>query len=190
MIQWIVLVIMIAPAAQAQFGFAGSASECQTSCTQSGAVQVDLAKRCMCIKTGSIDSCFKISIGKNGPSMTTEGRGKMHPAEGAKYQTKPGNGSTVYDNDAIAMGIPGNDSRGKWIHKTRNCSPGGGLSTKGCVAVPCDKWPVVKHAFLEKNEVVVCGGGNSERGVSPPQYGGESDYNPATRNPYPAGESR
>lgn len=74
-------------------------AECSmtNNCGFNVAVSVDLNSKCMCVK----GNCFLIDIGKNGPSMTTGGAGQLKKAEGAKYQTKPGPGSTGYDNDAI-----------------------------------------------------------------------------------------
>jgi hypothetical protein len=106
----------------------------------------------MCLSTGE---CFKIDIGKNGPNMTNGGQGKTHPAEGAKYQTTSGPGTTGYDKDAIATGIQGNDAVGKWIHKTRGCTQGGNMATKGCIGVPCDVWPLVKKEMGQN--IVICG---------------------------------
>lgn len=128
--------------------------ECSMSanCGFNVAVSVDLNSKCMCVK----GNCFLIGIGKNGPSMTTGGAGQLKEAKGAKYQTKPGPGTTGYDNDAISTGIPGNDNVGKWIHKTRGCSAGGTNSTKGCIAVPCDKWPEVKQQMGQS--LMICGG--------------------------------
>lgn len=145
------------------FGGESARAECSSTCNgTSASVTVDLQNKCMCIK----GKCFLISIGKNGPSMTTGGAGKLGEAKGAKYQTKPGPGSTGYDNDAIAMGIPSNDAVGKWIHKTRGCSPGGSNATKGCIAVPCEHWPDVKKEMGEP--LMVCGGsgGSGSRGNS------------------------
>lgn len=131
-----------------------ASAECSMSanCGFNVAVSVDLNSKCMCVK----GNCFLINIGKNGPSMTTGGSGQLKEAKGAKYQTKPGPGSTSYDNDAISTGIPGNDNVGKWIHKTQGCSPGGSNATKGCIAVPCDKWPEVKQQMGQP--LMICGG--------------------------------
>lgn len=127
-------------------------AQCSSTCQANASVTVDLNAKCMCVK----GKCFLIDIGKNGPSMTAGGGGQLGPAKGAKYQTKSGPGTTSYDNDAIAMGIPSNDAVGKWIHKTRGCSQGGRNATKGCIAVPCDKWPEVKQQMGEP--LMVCGG--------------------------------
>lgn len=141
-----------------------SAQSCNAGCN-GGDVQINLVARCMCYAPGK---CIRISIGRAGPMMTSSGSGVTKPAHGAKFKThtsgngKITRGGTDYDNDAIAMGIPANDSVGKWIHKTPRCAPGGGAVTKGCVAVPCDVWPDVKEALLDENgkgkRLVVCGG--------------------------------
>ena len=126
----------------------------------------------MCLKTGSGSNCFKISIGTNGPRQTDGGIGKITgDVRGARYQTKS-SASASYDNDALKMGIPGNDKLGKWIHKTRNCSSGGTNSTLGCVAVPCDKWPEFKQFAVGKS-LKVCGGGNMSNGYG--RSSGRSD---------------
>lgn len=97
--------------------------------------------------------CFQVGIGKNGPKMTQSGTGTLGEASGAKYRTLK-KATTKYDRDALAMGIPGNDQYGKWIHKTRKCRPTS--TTLGCVAVPCSKWPLVKRAKGRK--VTICNG--------------------------------
>jgi hypothetical protein len=110
-------------------------------------------------------NCFLISIGTGGPNMTASGSGKLGDANGAKYQTKPDKQAepdkntkkVEWDNDALAMGIGPNDAVGKWIHKTRNCAPGGVNVTEGCIAVPCDKWPEVKKQ--KGKDLTVCGSG-------------------------------
>jgi hypothetical protein len=136
----------------------GPAQACSVSTQCNNAptsgISVNLSARCMCIDG---KDCFLISIGSAGPNMTTSGSGTMGSANGAKYQTKSGPGVASYDNDALSMGIGPNDSVGKWIHKTRNCSPGGSASTLGCIAVPCDKWLAVK---AQKGKALsVCGSG-------------------------------
>jgi hypothetical protein len=157
------------------FSFQSFAADvpCQASCPNGGEFFVDLQARCMCIKG---HDCFKINIGKSGPNMTTGGVGKTHPAEGSKYQTKSGPGNTGYDNDAIATGIQGNDAVGKWIHKAGGCIADGSQVTKGCIAVPCDKWPAIKQEMGQS--VVVCGSTTSgTSGTYMKGYGGgESDY--------------
>jgi hypothetical protein len=131
------------------------ANECRVSCAGNSAVKVDLGSRCMCLGW----SCFSVDIGYGGPSMTTQGTGRMvADVRGAKYQTRAVTTSGI-DNDAIRMGIPENDKYGKWIHKTRGCvTPGGGLRTAGCVGVPCEWWPKFK-AMAPGQELTVCGGG-------------------------------
>lgn len=117
---------------------------------------VNLQNRCMCVPLdGGGRECFEIGIGRTGPSMTASGVGKIGEANGAKYQTKPG-ASTGYDNDALAMGIGDNDAVGKWIHKPKNCAPARSYRTKGCIAVDCDKWPLVKKQMGK--QIAVCGG--------------------------------
>jgi hypothetical protein len=134
---------------------AGGSGSCSAQCNNAkpAGITVNLATKCMCVDG---KNCFLINIGTGGPNMTTSGNGKLGDANGAKYQTKPG-ASTSYDNDALAMGIGPNDSAGKWIHKTRNCSPGGSAATLGCIAVPCDKWPEVKKQ--KGKDLTVCGSG-------------------------------
>lgn len=147
-------------------------TECRASCNGEGAVQVDLEQKCMCIdKT----NCFKVSIGKDGPKMTTQGHGKLGKAEGKKYSTKSSS-SSGYDNDAIDMGIPENTEVGKWIHKTSDCGPGGNNSTKGCIAVPCEHWKAVKEEMGE--DIDICGGGApASRGGSGGSGGGSGGGN-------------
>jgi|GEM_PF-4092102 len=133
-------------------------------------VSVNLEKKCMCINMSGSKKCFKIDIGTGGPDMTTSGPGKMHDAEGAKYQTRADVGTTNYDNDAIAMGIGANDSVGKWIHKTQGCSDGGKQATKGCIAVPCKHWTDLKKVFLESKSdsgpnLAVCGSNEGDPSV-------------------------
>lgn len=135
------------------------ANTCTASCPGEGDVEVNLQDKCMCLG----DECFEISIGRNGPEMTASGTGVLAEAEGAKYSTKPGPGSTGYDKDAIRMGIPSNDGVGKWIHKTQGCSPGGGENTKGCIAVPCDRWPEVKAKM--GGVLKVCGSSQNSVGT-------------------------
>jgi hypothetical protein len=134
-------------------------------------VVVNLKEKCLCIRPspaeiglGSAPKCFLINIGLMGPDMTHSGIGKPHPANGAKYQTKPGAGNNEYDKDAIAMGISENDAVGKWIHKTRGCNDiGGRQATKGYIAVPCKHWMDVKAALLPE----VVDGQNTE---PPPSF--------------------
>lgn len=139
-------------------------AECRASCNGNGAVQVDLEQKCMCINK---DNCFKVNIGSEGPSMTTQGHGKLGEAKGEKYHTLP-NASSGYDEDAIDTGIPENTAVGKWIHKTQGCGPGGNNATKGCIAVPCEHWKDVKEQMGK--DLDVCGGnapmsrGGSSRG--------------------------
>lgn len=137
---------------------------CQVSCNSSqGAIQVDVRKRCMCI-SGS--KCFTIDVGHGGPgSETTNGLGVMSAnVAGARYQTKPGPGTTSYDNDAVNMGISANSKHGKWIHKSRRCGAngnstmGGRNNTAGCIAVPCAYWPEVKGLARQGQTVQVCNG--------------------------------
>lgn len=136
---------------------------CRSTCPGAAKFFVNLQDRCMCLSSGE---CFKIDIGKSGPSMTTSGIGKTHPAHGAKYQTieAPPEGTVMYDKDAIATGIPGNDSVGKWIHKTQGCAQGGNTATKGCIAVPCDVWPLVKKEMGQP--ITICGSSSHYNGPS------------------------
>lgn len=133
-------------------------SSCSVSCgSRSASITVDIAKRCMCIKGGS---CFLIDVGpKRDGAQTTNGIGVMSAdVNGAQYQTRKGPGTDGYDRDAIKMGIKENSNYGKWIHKTRNCKKGGGTSTAGCVAVPCDKWKDVKALAISGKKVEICNG--------------------------------
>jgi uncharacterized membrane protein YgcG len=133
-----------------------AASECQAACTSDAGVGVDLGQKCMCIGKSN---CFKISIGKGGPSMTTSGSAKMHEAKGDKYSTKQTTDvMSDKDQDAIATGIPENDATGKWIHKTRSCGKGGQENTLGCIAVPCDHWKEIKDR--KDANLTICGGGS------------------------------
>lgn len=127
---------------------------CQTRCAGQSPVKIDVARQCMCVG----NKCFKVGIGHDGSMMTKSGTGKLGPTPpGEKYQTFSTD-STGYDKDAIAMGIPGNDSVGKWIHKPANCVNAETYSTKGCIAVPCDLWPLLKQAMREQAELTVCNG--------------------------------
>lgn len=133
-------------------------------------VIADLEAQCMCIG----NDCFEISIGKYGPKMTRNGTGIIGNAQGLRYRTKQGPGSTVWDNDALRMGIPQNDSGsgvkhitngGKWIHKTGQdkngkCIEPTTYTTLGCIGVPCDQWPKLKNAFGASFSV--CGGAASD----------------------------
>lgn len=127
---------------------------CQVRCSGNAPVKIDVAGQCMCVE----DRCFKVGIGWDGASMTDSGNGKLHPTPpGEKYQTFPTD-STAYDKDAIAMGIPGNDATGKWIHKPANCVNAETYHTKGCIAVPCDIWPILKNAMRKEADLTVCNG--------------------------------
>lgn len=164
----------------------GSAPECQkgqVTCNGNAAVKVDLGSKCACIK----DECFKVAIGKNGPTQTHAGHGRIRKAQGAKYQTTPGPGTTSYDKDALDMGIQENTAVGKWLHKPQGCGSvegNNGLQTKGCIAIPCDMWPKLKEQIGE--ELEVCGGGapmSSQSGAPDPKgnihhsWRGSSDKN-------------
>jgi len=123
----------------------------------------------MCIDGGD---CFLIDTGRGGPEQTQSGSANTHDAHGGSYQTYPGPGSTSYDHDAIATGLPANDTVGKWIHKTERCAPGGRNATLGCIAVPCNKWPEVKQqkgkrVFICGSQGVPSGGGDSASGNAP-----------------------
>lgn len=127
---------------------------CQTRCSGLSPIKIDVAGQCMCIE----DKCFKVGIGSDGSMMTSSGVGQLKPTPpGEKYATHP-NDSTDYDNDAVAMGIHANDSVGKWIHKPANCVNAETYATKGCIAVPCDVWPLVKQAMRDEKELTVCHG--------------------------------
>lgn len=161
------------------------AQACQASCGQGSDIEVNLQARCMCLKGGE---CFKIDIGKNGPSMTTSGTGVLKGAAGAKFSTKKGAGTNSYDNDAISTGISQNDAVGKWIHKTQARTTTGRNSTKGCIGVPLDKWTLVKKAAGLENasgpndkgtgkRITVCGSGgkvNSSGGGGSGSGGGST----------------
>lgn len=162
---------------------------CQAKCSGDGEVKVDLENKCMCL---SDQHCFMISIGKDGPKMTTQGHGRLGPAKGKKYQTKS-TSSTDYDNDAMDTGIPENTAVGKWIHKTSACGPGGGQETLGCVAVPCEKWKDVKEEMGKTLDI--CGGNSpvsrmktrpvlttpqKDAEMDDSQESSESDYTPTT----------
>lgn len=135
---------------------ARASGECEAKCSGDGEVKVDLEAKCMCL---SDEKCFQVSIGKDGPKMTTQGHGRIGRAQGVKYQTKIFS-SADYDNDALDTGIPENTAVGKWIHKTSNCSPGGGQETLGCIAVPCEHWKDVKEQFGKTLDV--CGGNSPQ----------------------------
>lgn len=144
-------------------GAASPKGSCSAKCPGTTGVSVDLAEQCMCLSGG--EGCFEIGIGAQGPSQTSSGTGKMHEAQGEKYQTKMGvDTSTRYDKDAIATGIPGNDSVGKWIHKPRNCAPAKSYGTKGCIAVDCENWPLIKKEFQMGSSITICNGGSGGGG--------------------------
>lgn len=151
------------------------AQSCTANC-EGGDMVVDLEAACMCLNG---NNCFHIAIGKDGPTMTTSGNGTIGDANGAKYKTTSGPGTTSYDRDALAMGIPGNDKVGKWIHKTSGCGPVSGKEnarqTLGCIAVPCDKWPEVKQ--MKGKKISVCHGNNNDAGSykDSDRYSGESN---------------
>lgn len=97
--------------------------------------------------------------------MTTSGTGKItDDVAGAKYQSIPGSQSTGYDKDAMKTGIEANSAVGKWIHKTRNCKPGGTPSTLGCIGVPCNQWPLMKK---QANKTMVICGSSAAAGANP-----------------------
>lgn len=108
--------------------------------------------------------CFMVNIGRGGPQMTNGGPGNLGDAKGGKYQTHDGPGTTGYDNDALSTGIAANDAVGIWIHKARGCNANGGEVTKGCIAVPCARWPEIKS--YKGSSISICGGGSSA-GASP-----------------------
>lgn len=140
---------------------------CSVGCTGSGTVKVDVTAHCMCI---SGVECFKVDIGKHGPAMTTEGTGTIGGhVRGARYQTLPWSQTKngVHDQDALSMGIPANDGLGKWIHKTRGCTPGGQDRTLGCIGVPCDHWTQIKSQIGKSLEVCNGGGKTYRRRYSP-----------------------
>lgn len=139
---------------------------CRVSCGGNSTVKVDVTAHCMCI---SGVECFKVDIGKRGPGMTTDGTGVIGGnVRGARYQTLPWSQTKngVHDQDALSMGIPGNDAVGKWIHKTRGCTPGGQNRTLGCIGVPCNHWTQIKSQ-IGKSLQVCNGGGRSYRGANP-----------------------
>lgn len=163
MLQYIVIVLM---------GVSASAdtntNACETRCAGNSPVQVDVAGQCMCVG----NKCFKVGIGHDGSMMTTSGVGKLKPTPpGEKYATHPSD-STGYDNDAVAMGINANDVVGKWLHKPANCVNAETYRTKGCIAVPCDVWPMVKKAMREESELTVCNG-RGKGPMRPPNSGRE-----------------
>lgn len=149
--------------------FSNPGGSCQVTCNSSkGEVQVDIKTRCMCI-SGS--DCFKIDIGRAG-TFTTNGLGKMGPATGTSYRTKPGSGNSKnWDNDAVSMGIQSNTAYGKWIHKSRSCG-GGGASTIGCIGIPCERWPEVKAVALSGKSLQVCNGVNHPTSIEFPECRG------------------
>ena len=143
-------------------------------CLNSGSrVVADLEAQCMCVD----DNCFEISIGKYGPKMTRNGTGIIGSAPGSRYTTRPGPGTTSWDNDALRMGIPQNDSGagvsnitagGKWIHKTGRdangrCVEPTQYTTLGCIGVPCDQWPNMKAA--RGSTFTVCGGAATDQEI-------------------------
>ncbi|MGH1468111.1 MAG: hypothetical protein ACRBBP_04410 [Bdellovibrionales bacterium] len=157
-----------------------STGTCVLSNPQCGGttIRVDVSARCMCIK----DECFPVSIGSGGPSWTHNGTSVLGPTGGIFDRNRRGAGgiyetksttTNSYDNDAIAMGIPGNDAVGKWFHKPANCVHPSRYATAGCVAVPCEHWANLKSNV--GTEVTVCGGrgrGGLFRRSPPPSLSG------------------
>jgi hypothetical protein len=137
-----------------------SETACSNRCGGDSPVKIDLQNQCMCVGT----QCFKVGIGGNlssegargrfNPMRTNNGTGVLGVARGTKYSTTAGAGSTVYDRDALSTSTPNDTDGGKWIHKAGNCSST--WRTKGCVAVPCDYWPLVKSQMGKA--VTYCGG--------------------------------
>ncbi len=143
---------------------------CTPSCGGNAYIQIDVRAQCMCIG----EKCFKVGIGYDGASMTTSGHGKIKKTPpGEKYQTHENRYSTEYDDDALAMDIPENDTRGKWLHKPRDCAKAETYSTEGCIAVPCDMWPLLKQVYQQtddesKKELTVCNGRSRGDRLRPP----------------------
>lgn len=159
--------ILFSFSAQAQVP---ATESCEMRCANQSPIKIDVAAQCMCVD----GKCFKVGIGKNGPQMTYSGVGKLKATPpGEKYKTYPTD-STGYDNDAVAMGIDGNDGVGKWIHKPENCVPAEPYGTKGCIAVPCDQWPLVKQAMRDQKELTVCNGLPQNMSISNPKDNGDS----------------
>ncbi len=162
---------------------ANSTGTCTLSNPQcgGGSIRVDVSARCMCIH----DECFPVSIGSGGPSWTHNGTSRLGLTGGVLDRNSRGAGgiyetkSTTtnrYDNDAIAMGIPGNDRVGKWFHKPANCIHPSRYATAGCIAVPCEQWANLKSNV--GSEVTVCGGrgrGGLFRRSRPPSLSGMLD---------------
>ncbi|MCC6137426.1 MAG: hypothetical protein IT287_02250 [Bdellovibrionaceae bacterium] len=159
--------VLFSLSAYAQFP---ATESCVMRCANQSPVKIDVAAQCMCVD----DKCFKVGIGKNGPQMTYSGVGKLKPTPpGEKYKTYPTD-SIAYDNDGIAMGIDGNDVDGKWLHKPANCVPAEPYGTKGCIAVPCDMWPLLKQAMRDEKELTVCNGKQATMSISNPRDNGDT----------------
>lgn len=152
--------------------FADSDS-CSTSCSGSKDVNIDVGGQCMCIG----QKCFKVGIGAQGAGMTSNGFGVLGEAKGELYQSKASD-STSYDNDAVAMGIFANDKTGKWIHKPANCVNAESYRTAGCIAVPCENWPLIKQAMKDKKTLAVCRGNSHSDGSTPKNYNSPSGTTP------------
>jgi len=141
-------------------------SECANSKSR---VKIDMTAQCMCVDS----DCFRISIGSRGPNVTRNGTSTIGRAMGTRYRSNNITPPTIgYDNDAVSMGIPQNDSGagirditsgGKWIHKTGSCAPATSYSTWGCVGVQCNDWPKVKNCV--GCSLTVCGGASSDSQV-------------------------
>lgn len=138
--------------------FQSIALACSNTCGGDSPVKIDLKSQCMCVGT----QCFSVGIARDlsgnnhfDPMRSWNGTGVLGVARGTKFQTKTGGGTTSYDNDALSSGTPNDTDGGKWIHKTGNCA-GPSYRTKGCVAVPCEHWPLVKSQMGKA--VTYCGG--------------------------------
>lgn len=130
----------------------------------SSTVRVDIATKCMCIgrecfKVGTAPVAWKTTVNGTSHLGLTSG---VFDRVGGRYRTRS-NTTTAYDDDALAMGIPGNDSPiGKWFHKPAGCQNAETYPTIGCVAVPCNKWPLLKSQIGA--EVTICGGNPPRNG--------------------------
>ena len=71
------------------------------------------------------------------------------------------------DDDAVAMSIPGVWNTGKWIHKSGNCTSH--WRTRGCIAVPCAMWDLVKQSIGKSITVCRGGGGPAPLSSAPSQ---------------------
>jgi hypothetical protein len=130
------------------------------SCHSSSAVTVDVEAQRMCILVKPYQNkykCFPIARGPS-PKCTWNGTDTIGTHMGAKYETlqPTKSGTQYYDRDGMTMTARNKGDGGKILHKITDCEDDIQLRTRGCIAIPCDKWPLVKAQFNKR--ITVCGG--------------------------------